>query len=216
MDLGKVDQAINRHKNKPALIVGHGPSLNNYLDKIRKLKQDHIIFGCNEWFNFYDTPPQYGVIIQEFKYINLSRISNETQVFYSKDVNNVMMPSNFIEINIHHDNENRLQNKLKKYTNNNERYGTGASVILHMIALSILMGCNPIKIVGMDLDYSKGYARNKLSNYYIDWMRVNEPSVFEPDRMLNIISDLKIIHKSAKNINVKLIDLGHRKGDFFT
>ena len=32
-----------------------------------------------------------------------------------------------------------------------------------MIGLAILMGCNPIYINGMDLDYSKGYANTGIA-----------------------------------------------------
>ena len=75
-----------------------------------------------------------------------------------------------------------------------------------MIAFAILMGCTPIYINGMDLDYhsSEGtYAKLKdgctipgsPSNAWTDWRRDW------------ITRDFNIINESAKNIGTKIINL---------
>ena len=52
---------INKHKGKKCIVVGHGPSLNPYLDKLKDYKNNgYIIIGCNNWNEFYiNTPPHY-------------------------------------------------------------------------------------------------------------------------------------------------------------
>jgi len=55
-----------------------------------------------------------------------------------------------------------IQQELKKICNIDEQYGSGDSVVFHMIAFAILMGCNPIYLNGVDLDYKKGYANNNI------------------------------------------------------
>jgi hypothetical protein len=54
---------IDKHKGSKCVIVAHGPSLNEYIDKLPKYKKDgHVIIGCNNWNEFYEkTPPHYWV-----------------------------------------------------------------------------------------------------------------------------------------------------------
>lgn len=89
-----------------------------------------------------------------------------------------------------------IQEELKKYCNVDFIYGSGDTVALHMLSVALLLGCNPIYLVGMDLDYSKGYADGVSKNHdsfipYID----------------RIISDFNIINESSKNINVNVYSL---------
>jgi hypothetical protein len=89
-----------------------------------------------------------------------------------------------------------IQERLMNFTGYERHYGTGDSVAVHMLALAVLLGLNPIYICGVDLDYSKGYVDEKTTN----------PDSFDPwlDRLG---SDFSIINESAKNIGVKIINL---------
>ena len=89
-----------------------------------------------------------------------------------------------------------IQEELGKYCGVDFIYGGGATVSLHMLAFNILLGCNPIYIVGVDLDYSKGYA---------DGVTKNNDS-FAPFIDV-IIQDFKIIKESAENIGVEIYSL---------
>ncbi len=55
------DSIINRHKGEKCLVIGHGPSLNNYSSKLTELKNNgYFIIGCNNWNEFYpECPPHY-------------------------------------------------------------------------------------------------------------------------------------------------------------
>ena len=88
-----------------------------------------------------------------------------------------------------------IQEQLQKFTNNDERYSTGDTVAVHMLALSILLGCKNIYISGVDLDYSKGYFNSNMTN----------SDSFNP-YLSNILNDFRIINESAKKIGVQIIN----------
>jgi len=102
-----------------------------------------------------------------------------------------------------------LQEELKNYTNYNELYSPSTHTsAINMIAFAILMGCNPIYITGMDLDYNIGtnsHAELKKGeilpgtpgNSWSDWRRNW------------ILRDFNIVNESAKCINTDIINLTH-------
>ena len=74
-DLKQLD---NKHKDKPAIILAHGPSLNTTLNTFKLLNdKDTITFGCNDWYKFYENPPKYWVIA-----------NNECNMITEKDIIN--------------------------------------------------------------------------------------------------------------------------------
>lgn len=90
-----------------------------------------------------------------------------------------------------------IQEQLQKTSGYRQHYSTGDTVALHMLAFAIIMGCNPIYISGMGLDYQKGYANNQTAPSNNDWQRLSA----------NLINDLRIINESAKKRNIKIINL---------
>jgi len=66
-----------------------------------------------------------------------------------------------------------------------------------MLALAIILGCNPIYITGVDLDYSRGYVKPGVTN--------NDNFNLYFDR---IIKDFYIINKSAKKKGVEIFSIG--------
>ena len=205
------DTLANKHKNTSAIVVAHGPSLNQYIPKMEILKdKGHIIFDCNEWFTFHSAMPHYWVTANsEFtikKHIDLYN-SFDCTPLYASSVDKT--PIEWAEENLNKDffpydqrnfgQENNLQYQLQKYTQYNDHYGAGDTVALHMLAFAIIMGCNPIYFIGIDLDESLGYAknsanmampRNSISPYY--------------DRN---IQNLEIIKNSANQIGTDIFNL---------
>ena len=51
----KLIQYIKKHYNQPAVVCGHGPSLNYYRQGIEAAQWDKkvIRFGNNNWWNFF-------------------------------------------------------------------------------------------------------------------------------------------------------------------
>ena len=91
-----------------------------------------------------------------------------------------------------------VQEYLQKISGTDKHYSTGDTVIFHAISFAIIMGCNPIYITGMDLNYKLGYSDGSSSPYQDDEWRKYK---------INTINDLKILNESAKNRNIELINL---------
>jgi hypothetical protein len=96
-----------------------------------------------------------------------------------------------------------LQETLQNLTGCDQHYSTGDSVSIHAIAFAILMGCNPIYVSGLDLDYNKGYANEDKT----DWKhKANSPNAFTPVRE-NFLNDLNVLNKSAELRGQEIINL---------
>lgn len=94
-----------------------------------------------------------------------------------------------------------IQEKLQDFTGYHKHYGTGDTVIVHQIALAILLGCNPIYITGMDLDYNLGFAKN-TGNKTKNSVGIGELINYQK----TILRDLEILRESAKCVGSKLIN----------
>ena len=90
-----------------------------------------------------------------------------------------------------------IQEYLQRISGHNAHYSPGDTVILHAIAAAIIMGCNPIYVAGMDLDYSVGYADGSQTPADDGWQKEST----------NLINDLRILNESAKERNIRIINL---------
>lgn len=93
-----------------------------------------------------------------------------------------------------------IQEQLQNLTKAEKHYSTGDTVAFHAIAFAIIMGCNPIYVTGLDLNYSHGYANDKKEvpmGHYTMWQ----------DNSENLLSDMEILNESAKLRGVKIINL---------
>ena len=96
-----------------------------------------------------------------------------------------------------------LQEYLRDLSNCEQHYSTGDSVTIHAIAFAIIMGCSPIYVSGLDLDYNKGYANEDK----VDWKhKANSPNAFTPVRT-NFLNDLNVLSESAKLRGLEIINL---------
>lgn len=212
MQLG-FDDIINVHKNTPALILAHGPSLNVISSNLDYLKNKFILFGCNEWMNFYGIIPHYWILANNV--INMKSWKNQIncyknrlRVLYSNSVDTTS--EKWVKENIetdylaydqrHFGSQVTIQEKLQYYTGYEKHYGSGDTVAVHMLAFSIIMGCSPIYVVGLHLNYNQGYARHEG---HIPVPSAQHEAQYH-DRQIN---DLTIIRDSAKNIAVEIYNL---------
>jgi len=272
----KIDNLIDREKDKPAVIACHGPSLNPVKEQILNLQAENKLlrFSPNDWLGIFDNAPDYWILANTERtmrsmeeHINrfnvpvlfadsvdltdYSFIKKNIKCEYHgydqrhfnghacKDIvtafrNHVMENKNF-DFDAYGNNKtmwasprykdgagfsgilshgigrqgncckraskNRLtiQEELQKYTDHEEHYSTGDTVLFHMLSFAIIMGCNPIYVTGADLDYHKGYADESR----------HVPSLgFKLDGVReNLLNDLRIIAESAKKKNIKIINL---------
>tara|TARA_R100001377_G_C3168191_1_gene102052 strand:- start:96 stop:950 length:855 start_codon:yes stop_codon:yes gene_type:complete len=105
-----------------------------------------------------------------------------------------------------------MQEELAKYSNHNKHFGTsGMTVALTMIAFATLMGCNPIYLNGIDLDYfgEEGvYAKVKNGSKIMNGFTPGSQT-WQGWRRDWTIKDMNIINDSAKKIGTKIINLNH-------
>lgn len=90
-----------------------------------------------------------------------------------------------------------IQEELMSHSGHDKKYGAGDTVALHMIAVSIILGLNPICISGVELDYRKGYVHPSLGN----------PTESFENCLDRVMSDFSIICESAKRLGIRLINL---------
>lgn len=221
---------LNKHRGQSAFIIGHGPSLNPHIDRIKDYRdKGFILFGCNEWYYIYDTAPNYLVYASSVDTMMknkdmLNSHAGKTVAIYadSADVTNrEWVASNVVCDYMPYDQRHfggaqcgsivccphiipgrlTVQEELQRYSGADKHYGGGDTVALHMLSFAILMGCDPIYFVGIEIDYSIGYAKNKGSlaskvppNDYDNWR----------DR---IYSDFTIIRDAANRVGTKMINL---------
>ncbi len=218
---------IDKHKDNSALCIAHGPSLNSYLDKLSDIKsKGFILYGCNEWFDFYNEKPNYWIKANNFNNLKVqNNIMNEKNipVLYADSVDTT--DRKWIEDNLKCDylpydqrnfdnkpagvsqadhffikDRKTIQEELQDYTGYKEHYGSGDTVLVHLISFAILMGCNPIYITGADLNYKLGYAKCKIKK------TVYTPNMFF-ELQHRIFKDINIIKESANNIGTKIFNL---------
>ena len=82
--------------------------------------------------------------------------------------------------------------------------GTGQTVGLFAVMFALLMGCNPIYVVGLDLDCTKGHAKgsNPKATYNSGHMG-HWKKVFRQF----LIDDMRILRESAELVGTKIINL---------
>jgi len=210
------DLIFNRHKNKPALICGHGPSLDEVKPELQNFKETGgIIFGCNDWNLFYDVVPKYWIFCNsELTMVKMSSEINKwvdrLEVFYADTpdkTNKDWIAQNIkTKVNAYNycdQNGNSLGEQVQKYTGCSEKYNGGDTVALQMLSFAILMGCNPINIIGVSLDYKWGYANNKTGK-----KPQNADIQTFKDRS---IRNFEILNKSAKCKGIKIFNVSREQ-----
>jgi len=217
------EQVKNKHNGKIAFVCGIGPSLSDTINHIIKERENIILVSCSDIDLISNLHPDYwvwantkqvGGLIDRLKGMpnaslvhadsvdltprlwieenleNLNYIGYDQRHFNNQKCNNCPNGcDNFIEGRL------TIQEELQKFTDNDEKYSSGDTVAVHMLALSILLGCKEIYITGVDLDYRKGYYSSYMSPH----------SAVEFDIYIdNILNDFRIIRDSAKNIGVEI------------
>jgi len=293
------DDIINKHKGTPAIVAGHGPSLNGYISKIENLQKNKrcLRISVNNWYDFFSEKPDYWVVANSEYTIKNSIVPNyvwDTHYKWEKDVFNKYATTLFYndpaenasadfvktnlsvdylpydtrhfqgmkcrdilksfkeyyEINKNFDfkkfgnnsqmwdrlttkgtnchptwarfaaawsrdnsccnkinpNQPTLQEVLQELSGHPEHVGPGVTVAWWALSFAIIMGCNPIYLVGVDLDYSKGYAKFAEGRKK---EAVNESAIghWTVIHKRTIQNDLRILKESSELLGIKIINL---------
>jgi hypothetical protein len=98
-----------------------------------------------------------------------------------------------------------LQEYLQKLSGHDRHMGPGQTVAMFAIVFAVLMGCNPIYIAGMDLDYQAGYANNAKSAVYVP--NIGNVGHWKHVYKNFLLDDMRILRESAKLLGTKIINL---------
>jgi hypothetical protein len=101
--------------------------------------------------------------------------------------------------------ETTIQEKLQEITGHSQHMGVGQTVGLFCVMFAVIMGCNPIYVTGLDLDYTLGYAEGADKPYYVPnpgnvghWRHVFQDFLTD---------DMRILRESAEIKNIEIINL---------
>ena len=96
-----------------------------------------------------------------------------------------------------------LQEYIQDISGHTKHAGPGQTVGMFAIMLAAYMGCNPVYITGMDLDYSAGYADTNAN------LPINFPNVGHWKHVFRefILDDMRILKESAESLGIKIINL---------
>lgn len=106
------------------------------------------------------------------------------------------------------ENQQTIQEILQQHSGYHKHLGPGVTVGTFAIILATLMGCNPIYVSGLDLDYSLGYAKALPEGQV---QRVNPSAIGHWKHVYtkSIINDLTILKESAELLGIEIVNLNH-------
>ena len=100
-----------------------------------------------------------------------------------------------------------LQEKLQALSGHKQHMSPGHTVGMFGLIFAVLMGCNPVYVGGMDLDYSLGYAAAEYKNYHSPNIgNIGHWKITYKDFLLD---DMRILKESAELLGIKIINLNN-------
>ncbi|NGX34143.1 MAG: hypothetical protein K1060chlam1_00492 [Candidatus Anoxychlamydiales bacterium] len=204
-----VNKFKDKFKNKPAIILGAGPSLNYSYEKLKTFSNKALIIAGGSAITSLtnqNIEPHLAVAIdpnfEEFKRLKDS-VSFQAPILYSTRVNFGVFntfngPRGYIKAGICSFFEVWLEKELEilgKYLKTKPD-NMAMSVTTICLSLAKLFGCNPIIIDGVDLAFSenKNYASSITQNNNLDKNQKDigdQPIVLKDKNNKNVYSTLK-------------------------
>jgi hypothetical protein len=202
-------------------------------------KDKYCFISCNEWHQKTKLDVDYWVVANSVftvssNYDLFNSRQNTTLIYAdSADVNSKSFEGelkiNFIPYDERHFNEQKcfivkdcckniehgrktIQEYLQQISNHDKAYNSCGTVGIHMIAVAVILGCSPIYVSGIDMDYSTGYADGLPEN-------TRHGDIGEFHGEFGIQSG--VISDSALKMGIEIINLskfatygGIKKGEF--
>jgi len=171
-----LEEFINKHSGKRAFIIGNGPSLNNI--DMTKLKHE-VTFGSNRvhlGFKKWGFEVNYWGIIDRLQIEE--HLAEWEQCIPQKSVK--FFPFEYLPILHFHENYCPI-NLLYGYPDqeNNPRFGDdpntlylGFTVTHTLLQIAVIMGCNPIYLVGVDHNYNTVDHKEKKAEVKPLWKKL--------------------------------------------
>ncbi|MFP6582308.1 MAG: glycosyltransferase, partial [Candidatus Hydrogenedentota bacterium] len=189
-----LDDLVDRHKGQRAFVVGNGPSLKQLDMPILKdeitIGSNRVYLGFEDWgFNF-----TYWAIADSLQFEKYTReweqnIPAETMKFYPFEYLGLFNVENGIPINFfppgHPENKTNFIDPFKTaeqaapngFSNTPDSVYLGHTVTYAMLQLAVIMGCDPIYMIGSD----HRYAITKNDKKRGLWKNENSENHFHKD-----------------------------------
>lgn len=228
-DFEKLSLLEDKYKDKPAIIMGLGPSL---LELDKQFYSSYLKITCNDFHkipNFYDNSflPDFWCGAN-----SIDILKEPLKVCVEKDITSIISIPKKTELEIllnNYPNQKviswlwecrELQILLAAKYKMTEIYSHCNTITNHMLALALFMGCNPIHITGFDLSYSKalketgtthaGYSHESILS---DSGKLGLKAFDDPKEKKQVIDDLRYLCKIAYNNKIKITNLSYKKNN---
>lgn len=158
-------------KNKPAIIVSAGPSLNKNIELLKKYKDNAFVFcvgtALRSLYNNDITPDFLNVIetVNTSLHYNLPNskdINFIAEPYSEKSYFDIEFKNRFVTPSLETDASRWFLEKAEKELTPFETKGT---VAYHALYSAYYLGCNPIILIGQDLAYTDGQCYSKGSKF---------------------------------------------------
>ena len=165
----------DKFKNKPALIISAGPSLNKNIETIAKYQDNFVIFCVGTALK---SALKYGIKPDFICFIEFVKVTKEMiDKTSALESNIILQPITLNEIFdipsknkfvFYADNDEASKWAAKKFNINQDEYVNRGTVSVNALVSAKILGCNPIVLVGQDLAYtdSKCYADGSIYEDY--------------------------------------------------
>jgi len=215
-----LDEIKDKESGKVAIVLGLGPSLNQVLPVVEKMSKENrdgaSFYTCNLFNSMANVMTDYWVVCNSQKVMSLRSAFNRynsqpnAKFVFTPRINgfsvkeaNELLKVDYVAIHDQPSNPISLSDYLKVYTNSEKGYPPVDSVIIHQIALAIVTGCKEIYISGVDLDYSKGYAKR---NVHKDGEKLGK-RYMDAGARARTISHIQFLRACAKNVGCEIYSL---------
>lgn len=208
-------------------------------EKLSKTEKDKYCFiSCNNWpkkthidVDYWTIANSVFTVKENYEYFNNHKAtlvySDSVDLTDRKFVDNVIK-NDYLSYDQRHFNSSpckkrlecckyiepdrkTIQEYLQEITGHSEHYTDAGTVGVHMLALAVILGCNPIYVSGIDMNYETGYVDNSVG--------VQHDNIGKYVGAFGKQS--KIISDSAELIGIEIINLnnnapygGIKKGEF--
>lgn len=164
------DNYKDKYKNKPAIIVSAGPSLDKNVDLLKGIEDEFfIITGGRPLSGLIEKNiiPALAIVVDpgDVNYTMMKNVMENTNVpLLFSELSNEKVVSNYNGYKIFSTYSEFIEESLNK---DNTRLMTYGSVAHNSVSAAILLGCNPIIFIGQDFAYTNDAAHSlELENKY--------------------------------------------------
>ncbi len=191
-----INQIKHNFKNKPAVIVGAGPSLQKNVDLLREFQKKLLIISTDTALGYLE---EKGIVAdfvvsvdpQDKNSLYLSGVKKDTAPFLVADsATSFITFSRYpLEKIIIFDTIFPLYNELKIFWGEKGSLKSGGSVSTTAFDLARFFGCNPIIFVGQDLAYT-GLKTHSYNNFlekilFLSSTRLNNFETFNAKSLIS-------------------------------